>query len=91
MALFRLIFEQFIELSTAVSVSLIYSYNNIEYEEIERPDFISVMFCLACGIFLIFIPIFMTYRLYNIKDLLDDEETAEENEFILSNIQTLNI
>ena len=75
----------------AVSVSLIYFFNKIEYEEVERQDFISVMICLASGIFLTFIPIFMTYRLYNIKDLLEDDDTVEENEYILSNIQTLNI
>ena len=57
----------------------------------ERKDFISVLFGLACGIFLLFIPFYMTYRLYNIKDLLDDEETVEENEFIFSNIQTQNL
>ena len=57
----------------------------------ERQDFISVIFCFACAIFLIFIPIYMIYKLYTIKDLIDDDETVEENEFILSNTKTENI
>lgn len=71
MAIFRLFYEQYIELSATVAVCLIFYYDDLTLEDMETQDRVSLFCCAASGIFLLFIPIFMTYKLYTVKDLLD--------------------
>ena len=57
----------------------------------EVQDRVSIICCFATGIFLLFIPILMSCKLYQIRDLLDDDDILEEYEYILSNLRTNSI
>lgn len=57
----------------------------------EVQDRVSIICCFATGIFLLCIPILMSYKLYQIRDLLDDDEILEEYEYLLSNLRTKSI
>ena len=62
-ALLLLIFEQYLELSATISICLIFFYDNLEMKNMELQDRISTLSCFICGITLVFIPVYMSYRL----------------------------
>ena len=71
MAIFRLFYEQYIELSATVAVCMIFSYEDITLDNMETEDRVSLVCCAARRIFVLCIHILITDTLYTVKDVLD--------------------